>query len=404
MPEEEKQKEEQKEEQIEKEQASAPIRRPRFQFPILPPTGDMRYRELPYDAKEPADDPSKNYMINDPQAMITKILSNPKINEAKMHAHNFFKFSPGPTHMSNQFDKTAFKKLEKEKDLKLFGDKDKDGTLNIFDCDPFDPKKQAWIHTLLGTRTQTPVGELQTYGRPKTRDIAVRELKGAGQIARDVGYLMGTGLQSVGKTFVSAVKHTKQDLKSTKTTSRRPTMAKFEAEWQWWVQRKKDLTKQLRETTDPENKKRLIMELQKQMTKTELKKLRQPIISVVRAPPMRRPTTSVQRIQQPRIIRQPRRRVVPRTFRTPRQPKRTVGLGLRGLTGDGIFKMTQLPGEPTVKGNGMQKMSALNGSGAGAMSMLSKSTGTGFSQMLGGGNTSKLFGSKKKKKNIMDLI
>ncbi len=43
----------------------------------------------------------------------------------------------------------GWSRLNKQKGLSLFGDADRDKTLNVFDCDPFDMTKQAKIHDLL---------------------------------------------------------------------------------------------------------------------------------------------------------------------------------------------------------------------------------------------------------------
>jgi hypothetical protein len=42
----------------------------------------------------------------------------------------------------------ARKRMKQQQKLPMFGDFDKDKTLNVFDCDPFDPRKQAKVHEL----------------------------------------------------------------------------------------------------------------------------------------------------------------------------------------------------------------------------------------------------------------
>lgn len=44
----------------------------------------------------------------------------------------------------------AQRRMKMQNNLPMFGDYDKDKVPNIFDCDPFDPKKQAFIHDLVG--------------------------------------------------------------------------------------------------------------------------------------------------------------------------------------------------------------------------------------------------------------
>lgn len=46
-------------------------------------------------------------------------------------------------------EKVAWSRLGKQKKINLFGDKDKDKLMNIFDCDPLNTKKQATYHKVL---------------------------------------------------------------------------------------------------------------------------------------------------------------------------------------------------------------------------------------------------------------
>lgn len=57
------------------------------------------------------------------------------------------------------FEKIAWQRVGKQKKLNLFGDRDKDKLFNVFDCAPYNRKKQALYHKMIGT----PVGKLETY-------------------------------------------------------------------------------------------------------------------------------------------------------------------------------------------------------------------------------------------------
>lgn len=66
------------------------------------------------------------------------------------------------------FEDVAWSRLKIEGNLPMFGDKDKDKVMNIFDCQPYKKKEQALYHKVLSAITgkaQTPVGTLQTYGK-----------------------------------------------------------------------------------------------------------------------------------------------------------------------------------------------------------------------------------------------
>lgn len=67
-------------------------------------------------------------------------------------------------------EQIGWSRIALQKGLPMFGDRDKDKVLNVFDCNPYDRKKQALIDTLIKRKVETPIGNLETY---KTQDDTV---------------------------------------------------------------------------------------------------------------------------------------------------------------------------------------------------------------------------------------
>ena len=71
-------------------------------------------------------------------------------------------------------EKIAWNRLGKQKGISMFGDKDKDKLMNIFDCDPLDKKKQTTYHKTLnllrGKGFKEDIDTVKIEG-PQTRDI-----------------------------------------------------------------------------------------------------------------------------------------------------------------------------------------------------------------------------------------
>lgn len=105
-------------------------------------------------------------------------------------------------------------RMKQQKNLSLFGDADKDKTLNVFDCKPFDKKQQAFIHNLLSfgkKEVETPVGKLEQYGLEKKQksQVAVideqepklswkEKFAMAGKGIETGAQKVGTGLENIG--------------------------------------------------------------------------------------------------------------------------------------------------------------------------------------------------------------
>ena len=66
-----------------------------------------------------------------------------KFSDAVSEGNGFMK------NISGQSEKGAWERMMTQKKMSLFGDADKDKTLNIFDCAPLDRMKQATVHKLL---------------------------------------------------------------------------------------------------------------------------------------------------------------------------------------------------------------------------------------------------------------
>lgn len=95
-------------------------------------------------------------------------------NKAKL-TRGFFSLSPDVSSPKN----VGWKRMRQQKGLNMFGDYDKDGVANIFDCQPRDRNKQATYHKVLNflggkgykedyeVPLDTPAGELEKYGYKK---------------------------------------------------------------------------------------------------------------------------------------------------------------------------------------------------------------------------------------------
>ena len=94
----------------------------------------------PEDRKDVVDDPNRKCKVNDPQSLITKILTGQSYEH---DSDSLFTFRPGKTAL---VDKIGFNRIKQQKNLNLFGDRDGDGVKNIFDCQPRNKKKQGFIH------------------------------------------------------------------------------------------------------------------------------------------------------------------------------------------------------------------------------------------------------------------
>jgi len=84
------------------------------------------------------DDELKNHIIDDENAMNTKVFSGPKFKE-KNYMNKLFKHLPGDTKL---VDRVIKARTQKHKNLKLFGDRDKDNILNVFDKNPYKKNKR----------------------------------------------------------------------------------------------------------------------------------------------------------------------------------------------------------------------------------------------------------------------
>lgn len=71
-------------------------------------------------------------------------------------------------------EKQGWNRLKMQNNLNMFGDKDRDGVKNIFDCNPFDSSKQAEIHRVLGQSTR----KVETYDVPiEERPVEVYDVE-----------------------------------------------------------------------------------------------------------------------------------------------------------------------------------------------------------------------------------
>ena len=142
---------------------------------------DIRTYRLPEVPKEVVDDITKKILVNDPGAVTSKILSSPKTQESKHDIYKIFKSSPGPTLMSEQFDKVAIGRINAQKKLNMFGDADGDKVPNFLDCKPFNKKQQGWFHDLktklLGTGKDVgrELGVTQQYTTIPAEEEKIRQ-------------------------------------------------------------------------------------------------------------------------------------------------------------------------------------------------------------------------------------
>lgn len=88
-----------------------------------------------------------------------KINNGVGVQRALAKQNMFFKPIVGNT------EQLSWNRVRKQYGLSLFGDQDRDGTPNVFDCDPWDRKKQAVIHDMVKFKRviNTPGGKLEVY-------------------------------------------------------------------------------------------------------------------------------------------------------------------------------------------------------------------------------------------------
>lgn len=100
-------------------------------------------------------DPSQKHKITDKCALHTKVFTSPQTKSCKCDTDKLFSFAPGPTRMLDKIDdRFTYNRISQQSRLKMFGDRDKDKALNIFDSYPSNPKKnrrhdKRWLANIL---------------------------------------------------------------------------------------------------------------------------------------------------------------------------------------------------------------------------------------------------------------
>ena len=136
--------------------------------------------------KECWDDPAEMCKISQPNLINSTVLTSSLTSRYKSDMNPFFNFLPGstlqplkPLPVFNINDAKAWKRVNQQKKLKMFGDRDKDKVMNILDCAPYNSKKTGWLHNLglakpnveLVERepqyVQTQDGQLEVYHDPE---------------------------------------------------------------------------------------------------------------------------------------------------------------------------------------------------------------------------------------------
>jgi len=92
------------------------------------------------------DDESKMCIVDNDKMFDEKVFNSSKFKK-KDSMHKMFKHLPGETKL---VDKIILKRINDQKNLNMFGDKDKDKVLNIFDSNPRNKNKQGLQQPKMG--------------------------------------------------------------------------------------------------------------------------------------------------------------------------------------------------------------------------------------------------------------
>jgi len=157
-------------------------------------------------------DISKMHVVDNPNALKEKILEAPNWKSGNTMNINF-KHRPGPTKMLDNFSPKVMnmnfanrpgptnlaknfnmvRRVNQQKGLNMFGDKDRDGVMNVLDCQPRNRRKQGPENNLVSQELQrrAALSSTQRY----------QNIKAAGAKFVPAFKAIGTGLTQLGKEF-----------------------------------------------------------------------------------------------------------------------------------------------------------------------------------------------------------
>ena len=115
-------------EDLEEKQIRELAYKPRVRF-------DITTYKIPKIPQSVWDDENMKWVVDSPEASMTKVLDNPKIEQHRQDMFHLFKKSPGETDMIG--------KIIGNKQKDLFGDIDKDKVPNILDYGPKNKSVQG---------------------------------------------------------------------------------------------------------------------------------------------------------------------------------------------------------------------------------------------------------------------